>query len=689
MFFSKTQFVIILFMLLCAPLCTQGLARPKAMPAQNYIYPVATGTSWGPKLFEQIEKEQAEKNAQHPRLENAPDFAGIFTQFYQNYKDHHQYDDSIFVDMPHQEWIAMFNRRAQRYSELYANNNSMARTLKDYFSGEEVPDAAYDSLYFWTRHLYHRNMSDIFLLEQMVDDILIPHYEAAGDTEHLMFCYSCSGLVHYQCTRIGDNADAEKSLAAFRRAMGLKNRFAWFKNPFNRYYFISAFVNICVLHAQDGNVSMEESRRLLSQMQSLFATPEVKRLFAEDPQLKDFAGWAVRLYCLRSIMTYISHDMNDIFLFGELYSDYGSVRASFNENFSDAKFRYYAKLNYDDLIIEAFMGNISWDKAYERFVDALRHDPDLATPTGFSAYRMNYMNNLFTSHIYLVERTTMSEADKKAAVKDMLERVLDVIAHFEHIQFPFEKGQIMSNIATHPSLVKYLTTEEKQDLLYRLLVLEQPTTFVHVSMVADLLRILTEALIDQQPSYFAPIPGCESADTVRAYRKELSDYVHQAAIFHDAGKILMPTVVNNNFRRLTDHEYNIMRMHPEKAAPLFAVDDSFRKYAMVALGHHKWYNGGGYPASYNNRASLEFQLINIVTLCDCMDAATENVGRNYHSPKPFDAVMQEFVEGAGTRYDPTLVKFIMENPNLYAQLRQKVLVGRMQHYYQMYSSYLK
>lgn len=673
----KKVLIIILIALCCA-----------SLRAQTYIYPVATGTSWSQKVFDETERRAFETAHVQPELPNAPRFAHVFNRLYDNYQTHQLYEDSIFVDMPNREWIEMFARRARCYSQIYAENNRLIRDLRDYFRSPSVPDAAYDSLFYWTRHLYHNNMSDIFMLELLVDGILIPHYEKKADNEHLMFCYSNAGLIHYQCSRIGDKTSAGKSLAYFRKAVAMKDDFATFADPLNRYYFISSFVNLTVLHAQDGSISMKECRELMIAMEQLYGQEEVKRLLDSDHQLKEFAEWSMRIFSLRSIMTYISHKEEDIFLLQELYADYCAVRAQFGKNMRSRRYRYYAKLEYDDLIIEAYMGNLSWDKAYERFNELLKTDPELTNPKGMSAYRMNYTNNLFSSNLYIIDKTTMDDAGKSAAMKTMLEHMLGVIEHFEHIQFPFEKGQIMSNIATHPDLLRYLNTEEKRDLLYRLFVLEQPTTYVHVSMVADLASILTEALIDKNPEYFHAIPQLASPDTVRTYKSELVDFVHRAALFHDAGKIMMPTVVNNNYRALTDHEYSFVKRHPEMSMPFFSIDESFHIYEVIALGHHKWYNGGGYPESFDNVSTILFPIINIITICDCMDAATENVGRNYHTPKRFEDVMGEFVEAEGTRYDPFLVEFINSNSDVSSQMKQKVLAGRAQHYYQMYRRYL-
>ena len=58
-------------------------------------------------------------------------------------------------------------------------------------------------------------------------------------------------------------------------------------------------------------------------------------------------------------------------------------------------------------------------------------------------------------------------------------------------------------------------------------------------------------------------------------------------------------------------------------------------------------------------------------------------------PKTFENVMSEFEADSGTRYDPFLIDFINSNPALYRQLKQKVQLGRIDHYFQLFSAIRK
>ena len=207
-------------------------------------------------------------------------------------------------------------------------------------------------------------------------------------------------------------------------------------------------------------------------------------------------------------------------------------------------------------------------------------------------------------------------------------------------------------------------------------------------MVAELAKALTQSLIEKKPEFFLSMPNISSVKDVQQNKDSLINYMYQAAIYHDLGKISMPTVVNNCIRRLTRHEFDVLALHPEKSRPYFAIDPSLRTYQDIALGHHKWYDGDGYPANFKNRQSPFFPAICLVTICDCLDAATENIGRNYHKPKPFEVVLGEFERESGTRYHPEIIQFIKENKDVQEKLRQIVDVGRYDHYYKMYMSYL-
>ena len=167
------------------------------------------------------------------------------------------------------------------------------------------------------------------------------------------------------------------------------------------------------------------------------------------------------------------------------------------------------------------------------------------------------------------------------------------------------------------------------------------------------------------------------------------EFIHDAAMYHDLGKNSIISVVNNDYRPLTDEEFAIIKRHPELGLEYLKLAPSLAKYHDTTLGHHRWYNGkGGYPMWFDNTKSPMRIMIDIVTLSDCMQAATERVGRNYKGEKTFDTVIAEFRRDAGTRYNPDLVAFIDAHQDVADKLANLVNEGWAEIYYQIYSQYI-
>ena len=90
---------------------------------------------------------------------------------------------------------------------------------------------------------------------------------------------------------------------------------------------------------------------------------------------------------------------------------------------------------------------------------------------------------------------------------------------------------------------------------------------------------------------------------------------------------------------------------------------------------------------HDNTQSPYRTLTDILTLSDCLQAATERIGRNYKNQKKFDTVIDEFRQDAGTRYNPEVVEFIDRHPELANRLRWLLTDGWLDIYYMIYKKY--
>jgi putative two-component system response regulator len=79
--------------------------------------------------------------------------------------------------------------------------------------------------------------------------------------------------------------------------------------------------------------------------------------------------------------------------------------------------------------------------------------------------------------------------------------------------------------------------------------------------------------------------------------------------------------------------------------------------ARIALTHHERWDGGGYPGGLAGEAiPIEGR---IVSLADVFDALMSR--RVYKPAFPFDRSVAIIEEGAGTQFDPALVRLFLAN----------------------------
>ena len=74
-----------------------------------------------------------------------------------------------------------------------------------------------------------------------------------------------------------------------------------------------------------------------------------------------------------------------------------------------------------------------------------------------------------------------------------------------------------------------------------------------------------------------------------------TDNLLKAASFHDVGKIGIPDSVLLKEGKLTDEEYDTIKLHPVIAANIFSVSDIFKDIVPIIKHHHERYDGNGYP----------------------------------------------------------------------------------------------
>jgi len=154
------------------------------------------------------------------------------------------------------------------------------------------------------------------------------------------------------------------------------------------------------------------------------------------------------------------------------------------------------------------------------------------------------------------------------------------------------------------------------------------------------------------------------------------DLLRIASMLHDVGKVGVPDGVLKKTAPLTDEERAVMQRHPIHGAKLFenAHAELDVMAAKIALHHHRYFNGEGYPTDFSE-ISQESDIraaplsgtdipleARIVTLADVFDALTS--ARSYKPPWPMDRTLAFMRRQAGGMFDPEVVEAFMEIPEV-------------------------
>ncbi len=137
--------------------------------------------------------------------------------------------------------------------------------------------------------------------------------------------------------------------------------------------------------------------------------------------------------------------------------------------------------------------------------------------------------------------------------------------------------------------------------------------------------------------------------------KEEQEEIYRAGLLHDVGKIRIPVEIINKAGKLTDEEYDTIKIHPVTGYHILRGISGSRLIAIAAKYHHERYDGRGYP---NGLVGDKIpQIARILGVADSYDAMTSN--RSYRNALPQAVVRSEIEKGRGTQFDPEIADIML------------------------------
>jgi diguanylate cyclase (GGDEF)-like protein len=127
------------------------------------------------------------------------------------------------------------------------------------------------------------------------------------------------------------------------------------------------------------------------------------------------------------------------------------------------------------------------------------------------------------------------------------------------------------------------------------------------------------------------------------------------ALFHDIGKIGIPTSILLKPGPLTPEERRIMQQHPELGEKILAPIERLSEVRSIVRSCHEHYDGRGYPDGISGEEiPLESR---IILVCDAFHAMTTD--RPYRKRLPVGEACSRLREAIGTQFDPLVVEVFL------------------------------
>lgn len=149
---------------------------------------------------------------------------------------------------------------------------------------------------------------------------------------------------------------------------------------------------------------------------------------------------------------------------------------------------------------------------------------------------------------------------------------------------------------------------------------------------------------------------CEEMGVHLGMSQEKIEELKTIGNLHDIGKISIDKSVLNKPGPLTPSEWEEIKKHPEIGYRILSTVNKMSKVAEYVLYHHERYDGKGYPKGLKGE---EIPLVSrILAIADAYDSMVSD--RPYRKALGDEEILKEFIDNAGTQFDPKLTRIFVE-----------------------------
>ncbi len=589
-----------------------------------------------------------------------------------------KWNERLFKAKNSENLTDLFFERSKEFREAFSVNEEIINELKLDIHDDITPEEA-DILYDALMGLYYDGYDDFVVLE-IVFAPLTNYYRKCQDLNKLiplLHAYAYEESRFYLESNIKNNMEA---LRYYYEIFSYSDKYDKITDKSARMCFFKAYCNILASSAELLKTDCMQYFQIRKRALGLWYSKIVQRLDGNDP---DFFYFIDRISAsIFEVDTLEELPLNALEIIRVSLKKYDESKKE-NPFLSDSTNSIRNKLDYYDK-------KISLTEFMNKLIVLYEGNAKL--------FSENYLED--EGAIDYLEACDAAMRDITSYFDDSLskkqkDKIISLVYHHKRLlsnlpynYYPMEiNTMIYEFYEASYSLLK--SFNDKLDYILEDLMFRQTVTCIHSIMVKNISFDIAEAVMEKRPELYVGVLDTKSKDEVIERKDEILDFVSKAALLHDIGKFTCADIINTQSRRLDDKEFRIIKSHPSNARILLSNDKDFDNYYDIMEGHHKYYDGSfGYPMEFDNTKSKNRFVIDIVSIADSTDAATDILGRNYTTGKLFIDLLEELKREAGVRYNPDIIDLISDDLALIDKLSKETTKGRVKVYEQVYHKYI-
>lgn len=625
------------------------------------------------------EAKKHEGNFLYSRFGNIPDIEGAFLSLREDRARYNNLSNRLFSISDEKAWMTYVNEGAQLKERMFRRNEGHLHDIFRYYEAEGLPDEDYDMLFSLV--INYSDALDAFMFVNLIDDILLPHYEKLDKNGNLrhnylghLYLLLADNLISVM--RMGDRSQAPRIKELLYKTLAICRGLSHDSIAFEPYYLA-----LCEILGHYETIDMhliarEECDYFYEELRQLSLGPEPFKIVDENvSRYYNYLIQNAKLFPLfRACFLLLKDESrtaaeNDELQYRLDYIRTHLVDGVYDMVATDIEYATLAQFLQNMTLVE-----VSYAEMLRRLILALNAVHKLEYG------RLSESNLVVVAYFFLASAISLVKADipfeqKLSVSRRGLDFLIELLRQRETIasdtQLLFMTQVMLNEMMSSPILLP----TDKAFYLEQVLAAISLDTYSHSKIVGKYANVILSNIIDHHPTLLVgPDRPYANEEDVHANRQELLAFMDYACMLHDIGKIIIVPITSNSYRKLSEKEFALIRNHPEGGGRILRHDPAFAQFIPFVRLHHRWWNGeGGYPLTGHAEAGTNLKvLVDILSICDTLEAATSHIGRNYRRSKTFLQIMDELYDDSGTRYSREVIQSVISSVDTYYTLHQMI-----------------